>query len=134
MHDAPGIPGHASHNRHLLRLQRALKELGYSYEAEGDVTRVHVEGALVEVRDEPGIGLALLLTAALPYSCREDCASSIVPFSFLLSSMGREVEYELDKSIPGYPMLRARVVFENTESLVETLIKSLDEFRKKTTH
>ncbi|MEN2999252.1 MAG: hypothetical protein ABDH61_01565 [Acidilobaceae archaeon] len=133
MHDAPGIPGHASHNRHLLRLQRALKELGYSYEAEGDVTRIHLEGSLVEVRDEPGIGLALLLTAALPYKCEDDCASSVVSFSTLLSMMKKEAEYELDRSIPGYPMLRARVVFENVGDLVETLIKSLDEFRKKTT-
>ncbi|MCX8196226.1 MAG: hypothetical protein N3F67_04030 [Acidilobaceae archaeon] len=126
-----GIPGHASHKRQLLRLQRALKELGFSFEAEGDVTRIHVNGALVEVRDEPGIGLALLLNASLPYRCSKDCDSSLAAFASVLSYLSREVEYELDQSIPEYPMLRARVIFGSVEELVESLISALERLRRE---
>jgi hypothetical protein len=127
-----GIPGHGSVGGPLRVLQRFLRDNGFSFEAEGDVTRVHVGGALVEVRDEPGIGLAILASLPLPYGSSDVSfhVRASIAFSSIVAMLGRPVSYEVDSSIEGYPILRARIVFNDVEDLVSSLMRALSESRR----
>jgi len=126
-----GIPGHASVGGPVRVLQRFLRDNGFSFEAEGDVTRIHVDGVLVEVRDEPSIGLAVLASLPLPYgfSDVDFHVRAALSFTLLLAMLGRPVSYDVDSSLEGYPVLRARIVFEDAETLVSSLIRVLSEFK-----
>jgi len=136
MHDegwdvGEGIPGHASFSEPLKRLQVFLRDNGFVFEAEGDVTRIHVEGAIVEVRDEPGVGLAILASLPLPYGGgdAEYYAEAARVFTSILAMLGRPVSYEVDASLGEYPMLRARVLFGDVEELVESLVNALSRLK-----
>ncbi len=126
-----GIPGHGSVGGPLRVLQRFLRDNGFSFEAEGDVTRIHVDGALVEVRDEPGVGLAILASLPLPYGPSDAGfhARAALVFTSVVAMLGRPVIYDVDSSLEGYPILRARIVFEDVEDLVSSLIRVLSELR-----
>ena len=60
------IPGHASHREEIKRIQELAGELGLSYEAEGDMTRVALGDLLVEVRDEPGGNGVIQVMTVMP--------------------------------------------------------------------
>ena len=102
--DELGIPGHASHKDEIKRVQELAGELGLSYEAEGDMTRIALGDLLVEVRDEPGGEGVIQVMAVMP---EPGSARSV------LCSMARVIdavrgyerfEYSLE-SIAGYSTL-----------------------------
>ena len=64
--DELGIPGHASHKDEIKRVQELAGELGLSYEAEGDMTRIALGDLLIEVRDEPGGEGVIQVMAVMP--------------------------------------------------------------------
>lgn len=127
-----GIPGHASTREQLKMLQRFLRDKGFIFEAEGDVTRIHLDGAIIEVRDEPGLGLVILASLPLPYGGGDVSyyVEAARAYTFILSSLGRPVSYDVDSSLEEYPMLRARVTFSDVEHLVSSLMRALIEFRR----
>ena len=123
-----GIPGHAAHGGFARKLQSFLKAEGFRYEAEGDVTRIHLNGLILEVKDEPGRGVILMASLSLPTEAGQAALEAIAGFQKLfrvLGTLSGEIEYELDKSLPGYPMLRVVVAYANVESLVNDLIEAL---------
>ncbi len=124
------VPGHVSWRRPVESFQKSLKELGVSFEAEGDVTRIHVDGVVIEVSWDSGIGV---IQATLPLPCDGGDADYYVrafkAFAFILASLnGVSFEYDLDLSIPGYPMLRARSSFSSFEVLASFLVKVLGSY------
>lgn len=126
-----GIPGHASHEEPLRVLQRFLRDEGFQFEAEGDVTRIHLHGAIIEVSDEPGVGLVVSASLPLPYGGGDAkyFAEAAKAFSSILALLGRPVDYYVDSSLEEYPILRARVIFEDVESLVSSLVSALSELK-----
>lgn len=119
-----GIPGHAGKSGASKRFQRLLAKVGCSFEAEGDTTRLMLgSGTLIEVKEEPGEGVVVEASIPLPTSTAEleQGGRSIVKAFELLLSLGREPEYSIDNSLPGYPVLRGRVVFKSVEEAYQAI-------------
>ncbi len=126
--DELGIPGHAGHSSAAKLLQSALKDLGVRFEAEGDMTRIMLDGAVIEVRDEPGGGYIVLATLSLPAEAGEDPGEYIGAFSRVLSVFMRlrgRIRYELDSSLQDYPMLRIYVIYDDLYQLAEDLVEAV---------
>ncbi|MEB3780142.1 MAG: hypothetical protein GSR85_07925 [Desulfurococcales archaeon] len=126
--DELGIPGHAGHSSAAKLLQSALKDLGVRFEAEGDMTRIMLDGAVIEVRDEPGGGYIVLATLSLPAEAGEDPGEYIEAFSRVLGVFMRlrgRIRYELDSSLQDYPMLRIYVIYDDLYQLAEDLVEAV---------
>lgn len=122
-----GIPGHAGKGVSLV-FQKKLAEMSCRFEAEGDITRIHVSGAIVEVKDEPGQGPVVEASLQLA-SDSLGVGETIEGFKhalLLLSQLGRPMEYDLDKGIPGFYILRILVRFEGLEDAYDALIQALE--------
>lgn len=119
-----GIPGHAGKREASKRFQRLLAEAGCSFEAEGDTTRLMLgSGAIIEVKEEPGEGVVVEASIPLPASITEleEGRDSMVKALELLLSLGMEPEYRVDNSLPGYPVLRGRVLFRSMEEAYQAI-------------
>lgn len=135
MHDEElGIPGHASHSDAIKRFQRFLRTHGYSFEAEGDMTRIHIDGALVELTEEPARGYVLMITIPLPRGGEPEAEiyRPLRALAFFVSNLGASVSYELDTGIPDYPLLRAKVFFTDLETLLNALYDVLEKYVEDT--
>ena len=123
-----GIPGHAAKTPWAHRLQRSLKELGVPFEAEGEATRVRLaEGVYAEVR-EASEGYTVAVSVPLPSGDAGDIQYYVEAFRAavaFLAALGVEPEYEVDSSLPGYPMLRALARFSDPESLVDSVLRGV---------
>ena len=130
-----GVPGHVSGTRVVRWFQELLKNLGCRFEAEGDVTRIHLESSLIEVKDEPGRGVIVEASLQLPPSTGEELdfyVNGIRLALGILSSLspGRSVSYSLDDSIPDYPFLRAIVSYNDLNEAYTDLARALDQLRE----
>jgi hypothetical protein len=126
-----GIPGHASSEEWAWRLQRRLRELGVSFEAEGSATRITLPGgAIVEVV-EAGEGYGLAATIPLPGGGDPEAADAAWEALRLMASLGVELSYELDTSLPGYPMLRVTAAFRDPHALSEKLLSALQALQSR---
>ncbi|MCE4603232.1 MAG: hypothetical protein F7C08_03095 [Desulfurococcales archaeon] len=131
--DELGISGHASHVEQVREFQRTLSMLGLRYEAEGDTTRIHMDGLLVEVKDLPGGGVVIEAMLPLPASTGDDpgfYSSSAERLFKLMREMGEGlgVEYSIDEAAPGYPVLRATIRvggLEEAYTLLDSALRSL---------
>jgi hypothetical protein len=124
-----GIPGHAAAGGPSERLQKFLASRGASFEAEGDTTRIHFNGWILEVRDEPGGGFSAIITLGLPEESpsKEAARAACEAFSLAMAIGGR-ARYELDESLPGYPMLRIVVSRSDLSGLVDDLLRVLERY------
>ncbi|GAB6147799.1 hypothetical protein [Stetteria hydrogenophila] len=124
-----GIPGHAAKSPWAHRLQSKLKELQVPFEAEGEATRIRLaEGVYAEVREAGGgRGYAVSVTVPLPVSGDdpESAAEAFKAAAGFITALGRDVKYEVDESLPGYPMLRAVVEFSDPKELADAVVKAL---------
>ncbi len=124
-----GIPGHASKEEWAWRLQRRLREIGVSFEAEGSATRISLPGgAVVEVVEAEG-GYGLAATVPLPAGGDPEAAEAVATALRVMARLGVELHYELDDSLPGYPMLRVTADFQDPYTLAERLLEALEEER-----
>ncbi len=127
-----GIPGHAAKTPWAHRLQTKLKELGILFEAEGEATRIRLaEGVYAEVREADEEGYSVAVTIPLPTSGEdpEYLAEAFKAAARFIVKLGREAKYEVDESLPGYPMLRAIVDFTGPDELVDLILKAVTENR-----
>ncbi len=127
--DEAGIPGHAGHTSAAKLLQSALKNLGIRFEAEGDMTRIMLDGAIVEVRDEPGGGFIVLATLPLPAEPSDDIQSYKEALSIVLDlfmKLKGRIRYEIDSSLQDYPMLRMYIIYDDLYQLAEDLVEALE--------
>ncbi|BAA79354.2 hypothetical protein APE_0399.1 [Aeropyrum pernix K1] len=130
LHGEPGeegIPGHAGRGVSGA-FQRRLSEMGCQFEAEGDVTRIHVAGGLVEVKDEPGVGPIVEASIPLPVdpSTVGESLEGMKALLGLMTMLGRPLSYQLDDSLPGFPILRVKAVFETLEDAYSSLTAALE--------
>jgi len=118
----------------IKELRKILDELGISYEAEENV-RVHVGEVVVQIGEleEDERGYYVTASISLPSS-----ESTLEEFDYYMDSfkaalklilgLSGEVKYELDTSLPDYPVLHITKKFNDAEKLVEDLknvLKSL---------
>ncbi len=123
-----GIPGHAAKTPWAHRLQSKLKELGIPFEAEGEATRIRLaEGVYAEVRESGEGGYSIAVTIPLPTSGEDpEClAEAFKAAAAFIVKLGVEARYEVDESLPGYPMLRAIIGFASPEDLVNSVLKAV---------
>ena len=136
--ESHGVPGHVSATRVVRWFQELLRNLGCRFEAEGDVTRIHLESSLVEVKDEPGRGVIIEASIQLPSSTGEESDFYINGIRLVLGifsslSPGRSVSYSLDDSIPGYPFLRVVVGYNDLNEAYTDLARALERLREACT-
>lgn len=125
-----GVPGHAGSSEWARKLQSFLKNSRLSFEAEGDTTRIHLGELQLEVsRREDSSGYQVILMVPLPGELSlEETSISGDAFRRAMSILGRlegEIYYNLDDSLPGYPVLHIVVVHQDPNRLVELLVDAL---------
>ena len=123
------IPGHASEKDWARRLQSWLGRRGFSFEAEGEATRIRLEnGVYVEVSEASGgDGFEVVVTVPLPVTAEEaSMAESVREGLGIALSLGVRLRYELDDSMPDYPLLRVIAPYRDPYKLVDKLIEVLE--------
>jgi hypothetical protein len=126
-----GIPGHVAEEGWSKSLQEWLKECNFSFEAEGEATRINIDGVLVEVAEaSQGEGYDIVISVQLPSQGSSESASDaeLVARAIELAvkvAENRRIRYDLDDSLPDYPMLRAIINFKDPWDLVDAVYKAL---------
>lgn len=116
-------------------LKSLLSSLGVSFEVEESV-RFHVDDIVVEVVDE-GDGFSVTASVNLP---TPDAGPGDVDYYAnqyrsalrLMLGLGGGLEYELDTSLPDYPLLRIVKRFSDAGELLEALRRSLKALKPST--
>ena len=116
----------------IKELRKILDELGISYEAEENI-RVHVGEVVVQIGEfeEGEKGYYVTASISLPSS-----ESTLEEFDYYMDSfkaalklvlgLTGEVRYELDTSLPDYPVLHITKKFNDAGKLVEDLKSILE--------
>lgn len=111
----------------IKELRKILDELGINYEAEENI-RVHVGEVVVQIGEfeEGEKGYYVTASISLPSS-----ESTLEEFDYYMNSfkaalklilrLTGEVKYELDTSLPDYPVLHITKKFNDAGKLVEDL-------------
>lgn len=108
-------------------LQERLRELGASFEAEGEATRIHIGGVVVEVKRDPELGDILQVQLFLPVP-GDDVGEYVRDFriaSRIITGLGGVVSYVAEEAAPGYPVLRAIVPYSGAWMLVKDAFNSV---------
>ncbi len=118
-----GIPGHASKKPSMHRLQTMLRELGLSFEAEGDTIRIHFEGITIELNDyNENIQVQIEITPD-PNTLPEEAAKNFYLFG-LATALIRAEEYGIE-NLSGYTILWAARNLDTLEDAVELIEKTI---------
>jgi len=127
MDEEHGIPGHAGKSGPAAMLQRALVELGVSFEAEGETTRIHLEGAIIEVKDDPELGRITQVSVPLPSPGEEPdvTAPPLEVLAVVMSFLRGRVKYVAEEAAPGYYTLHAMVPYRDPYQQAEDLLYAL---------
>jgi len=111
----------------IKELRKVLDELGVSYEAEENI-RVHVGEVVVQIGEfeEGEKGYYVTTSINLPSS-----DSTLQEFDYYMNSfktalklilgLTGELKYELDTSLPDYPVLHVTRKFDDAGKLIENL-------------
>jgi len=115
----------------IKELRKVLDELGISYEAEENV-RVHVGEVVVQIGEFEEGEKGYYVTASINLPSSE---STLEEFDYYMDSfkvalklmlgLTGEIRYELDTSLPDYPVLHITRKFNDAGKLVENLKNTL---------
>jgi hypothetical protein len=106
------------------RLKESLRSLGVPFESEAEAFRISVEGASLEVAESPE-GYAVVATIPLPGPGEADTARQACKALEVMARLGVELKYEVDESLPGYPMLRVTAPYRDPSELASKLVEAL---------
>ena len=117
------------------KLKSGLRSLGLEFESEAEAIRITLpKGSQLEITEPPeGEGLAIVLSVPLPAEGPDDpeyYIGSMAEAMKIILSMNKNYKYEVDESIPGYPLLRIRISFSSGDELAETLLDALEKVFK----
>lgn len=125
-----GIPGHVGKSEWSKRLQEWLRDCGLRYEAEGEATRIMVDGVLVQVAEGEEGGYSVIVSAPLPSRGASDAEVADACNALRLAARiaGEEgIKYEIDDSLPSYPMLYIIIGFSDPWSLAQAIVDALSD-------
>ncbi len=124
-----GIPGHAGRSEAARLLQGRLRELGVSFEAEGETTRVHVARIIVEAKDDPDLGLIVQVQAPLPAPGDDpvEAQEALASFARAVLAAGGEPRYQVEEPVPGYASIVAVIPVESPLDQAEAVLRILEE-------
>ncbi len=114
----------------VKKLKKALEEAGVSFEAE-ETVRIHLGDLVVEVGEAekgPTVTVSLQLPGAPPSA--EEVESYTKTYQLALKLVSRltgELGYELDTSLPGYPLLHIVVAYTDADKMAEEIIAAVKE-------
>jgi len=107
------------------RLRSALKSLGVSFESEAEAFRISLEGgSVLEIAEAPE-GYAVVATIPLPGPGEGEAARHACRALEVMARLGVELRYEVDESLPGYPMLRVTAPHRDPGELASRLVEAL---------
>ena len=111
-------------------LKEELRKLGLEFESEAEAIRVTLpSGTQIETLEKKdGEGISLCITAPLPGEGPEDPNYYIKALEEALKvalQIESKYRYEVDESLPGYPVLRIYMDFSSGDELKDKLIRSL---------
>lgn len=126
-----GIPGHAGKSAAARLLQARLRELGVSFEAEGDTTRVHIAGLIVEAKDDPEEGLIVQVQAPLPGEGDdpEEAAGTLAAFARAVLTAGGRPRYTVEELMEGYASIVAVIPVGGAMEQAEAVARIVEELR-----
>ena len=128
MEEPLGIPGHPGKTGWSRKLHEWLRDCGLSFEAEGEATRIVLGQAMIQVAE----GYSVIISLTLPGTGEEaEGFEDDIARAFRIASRiagDREIRYELDDSLPRYPMLYIMITFEDPWALAERIVTALKEY------
>ena len=126
-----GVPGHPGKSEWSRMLQEWLRDCGLSFEAEGEATRIMVGQVAVQVAEGEDGGYSVIVSVSLPgrgvdaQGVEDEIARAVRLASRIAGE--RSLRYDVDQSLPDYPMLYIIVGFEDPYSMAEALTGALEE-------
>ena len=130
-----GLPGHPSKKEWAKKLQRFLKENGFSFDAEGEATLVNLGEVTIEVGESNG-KYAVTVSVPLPGAGEDDdpdhYSEAFRKAITVMLGIGGSLEYQLDTSLPDYPTLYITRKFDDPEELVDKFISALRKIGPRT--
>ncbi len=125
-----GVPGHISTSSSIRKLQLLLKRFDISYEAENEVTRIHLNGSIIEIYPENS---HVMVSLSIPLPSENDSLEYLEYFSkayevvlrFILQTK-KAIRYQLDTSLPVNPSLYVFVEYDNFENIIKDLERFLE--------
>ena len=135
MEEELGIPGHAGHSSWSRRLQSWLRDCGLHFEAEGEATRISLGGGvLLEIAESlEGEGYEVVASIPLAGTGREAVETGLPALvaralDVIARVAGdRQLNYDLDTSLPSYPILRVRAAFTDPWEMAEAIAEALSD-------
>jgi hypothetical protein len=106
------------------RLKESLRSLGIPFESEAEAFRISLDGASLEVAEAPE-GYAIIATIPLPGPGEADVARQVCKALEVMARLDVELKYEVDESLPGYPMLRVTAPHKDPSELASKLVEAL---------
>jgi hypothetical protein len=116
------------------RLKNKLKELNIEFESEAEAIRISLPGgAQIETVEGRSGEVALSFSIPLPSEGPDDpnyYLNALTEAFTIMLNIDKSYRYEIDESIPGYPLLRVYIDFKSGDELTDKLIKSLEKSLK----
>ena len=132
MEEPEGIPGHVGASEWSRALHLWLRDCGVSFEAEGEATRISLPNGVMVELTESGEGFAVVISLTLA-TRGEDLLreAEVIADAFRLAGKvaGQGgVSFDVDNSLPDYPILYITVPFNSPWELVSSLQEALTSY------
>ncbi len=115
----------------IKRIKSVVEDLGFRHEVEENV-RIHIDDVVMQIA-EAEEGYNVSISVSLPSSTETEVSSYVEAISKALkiSSLlqGGELEYQLDTSIPDYPMLFIVRRYKDLDKLINDIRTALEKVR-----
>jgi hypothetical protein len=116
----------------VKRLASKLKELGVEHEYEGEALRLHIGELVVEVTTHPEGGYMVSMQVPLPGSSGDQPDHYVNAFANavrLFLRLSGSPEYQLDTSLPDYPMLYIVRRYDDPWKMVDEVAKAVRDLK-----
>ncbi len=113
----------------VKKLAKKLEELGVDHEYEGESLRLHIGDLVVEVSTHPEGGYMVSMQVPLPGPSEENVDQYVETYRKAVKLYARlkgEAEYQLDTSLPDYPMLHIVRKYDDPWKMVEDVASAIE--------
>ncbi len=117
----------------VKRLAKKLEEAGVEHEYEGESLRLHLGELVVEVTTHPEGGFMVSMQVPLPGGSEDKPDQYVSAFANavkLFLRLSGDAEYQLDTSLPDYPMLYMVRRYSDPWKMVDEVARAVSELAR----